>query len=382
MLKRMIAVLMAALGFFLLVSLTWRYGSSAQSARPQGQSEPPRLADLYVISGTDENVIHLDGTPGAHLMPNGGFLGIVEGTVGDLSAPVGLAIRPGTNTLFVSEVGNGADVRHYDLTSGAALGSFGETLENIGLPRGLTFDPLGYRLYVLDILDPASVKAFDAASGAFLGIWGDTDEHLDNPIKIEIQPGTENIFVLDCPGNDCNLLVFAPDGTFIGPFPTGVDPSTKGLLGTGLTFAGATDFSLDDGPGLTPPGSQPTQGSAFVTSFSRDAIIHVSTEDGAEISRVLGLLDPTAIASAPDPTGESDSIITLVAIRRTGSNGSEIIQVFRVDGINFVNLGSYNPSQLGGKRIGDIVLTQKAPVSVVLAATPVSNDTDPPPHRG
>ena len=152
---------------------------------------------LYVIDRSNDSVVVLQANEEAITNPDSAYLGIFGETEGNLSIPQDLAFHPVTGNLFVSEVGNGGDVREFGAETGTYLGSFGETEAELVLVRGIAFHPVTSNLLVADQGGAGSIKEFDGITGEFLDHVGDTETTTQFPLEIAFHPITGNMFVLE-----------------------------------------------------------------------------------------------------------------------------------------------------------------------------------------
>ena len=314
---------------------------------------PVNAANIFVIDQANNVVVELDGTPGAHLQPGGGFIGVFGETEGNLSVPIGLAFHPITGNLFVSEVGNGGDVREFDGATGAFLGSFGKTQANLILPRRLTFLPNG-TLLVADAGGTGDVKEFDGSTGAFSGSFGETETNVSVPRVLAIHPDTGNLFVLDCPTAGCEVREFdGPTGAFVGNFgTTAADTGSP----TDMTFDENGDLLITDAIGGEVRVFDGTTG-AFVESFG-----------GPFLGRPEGIAAGSVLVT--DNTSPFFGVSVVVFAEECPSNTSEVQDSATGEGglQQRCNRGAYNEG-LQGRRLGALTSGSDKPAGI-LEVTP------------
>ena len=318
---------------------------------------PVNAANIFVIDRANNVVVELDGTPGAHLQPGGGFIGVFGETEGNLSVPIGLAFHPITGNLFVSEVGNGGDVREFDGATGAFLGSFGETKTHLILVRGLTFLPDSGNLLVADVGGTGAVKEFDSSTGVFSGSFGETETNVSVPRVLAIHPDTGNLFALDCPTAGCEVREFdGTTGAFVGNFgTTAADTGSP----TDMTFDENGDLLITDAAGGEVRVFDGTTG-AFVESFG-----------GPFLGRPEGIAAGSVLVT--DNTSPSFGVSVVVFDEECPSNLSEI-QDSATGGSGpqqRCNRGAYN-EDLQERRLAALTKASDKKPAGILEVTPES----------
>ena len=227
--QRLLSLSLALVGLYGIASVTLPFMSSWAFQGPRlGATAEDNPGGLFVIDEANERIFEYDIDPESHLTPPGAF--VRSFGEGDLSVAIDLKIHPLTGNIFVSEVGNGADVREFDRVSGMLVGSFGETAEILRLPRGLVF--LRADLLVAEVFGEAGLMRFDGTSGVFMGPFGETVENLGNPRIVKASPAGD-VYVLDCPTGGCGVKRFdGVSGEFLGE-----------IVAPGVLF-GATDMAF------------------------------------------------------------------------------------------------------------------------------------------
>jgi DNA-binding beta-propeller fold protein YncE len=194
------------------------YSTSVYGAdKPVGVAVTPSGDRIYVTeSGGDYGIRIFDG--GGTLLRTVGF----PESTGTNHVPVYLAIDPLTEEVYVTDRPTGT-IHIFD-RDGRYQRQFNPAAARDGWqPLGITFDKTG-NLYVTDLSAPQKVLVFDRSGEVIRTIGSGAGMDFPNGVAID---DAGLLYVTD--GNNGRLLVFNPDGSIAGQIGRGAGAGTLGL---------------------------------------------------------------------------------------------------------------------------------------------------------
>ena len=276
-------------------SLPW-----AAAASPNGNY-------LYVANMGTSATAGGTGTISAFTISPNGVLGpITTGSLTTGAFPVGIAVSPNGDYLYISNQGGSNEILTFAIGSGGQLAPLGKTT-GLQEPLGIAVSPNGQFLYVTNQTStgPNGIAVFTIGSdGTLSAITSGSFTTGEGPTAIAISPDGLYLYVTNCnmyggTGNQISafaigaggVLSAITTGTFVTPGQDGIgiaiSPNGKYLYVTnaGTGAGGISAFSIGSGGALAPIGSYPTGGDPWYIAISPDgASLYVTNVNSSSIS--------------------------------------------------------------------------------------------------
>jgi YVTN family beta-propeller protein len=229
---------------------------------------------------------------------------VVTGTVGVGSAPIGVAVNPITNKIYVANMASDS-VSVIDGATGLVSGS---PIAVGNYPYGVAADSTTNRIYVAN-RSGNSVSVIDGATGLVVGSPITVGS---SPQAIAVNPITNKVYVANTSSNNVSvidgatgLVVGSPIAVGFGPTAVAVNPTTNKVY---VTNGSGNSVSIIDGATGLVVGSPVTVG-GFPFGVAVDPTtnkVYVANEDSSTVSVIdgaTGLVVGTPIAVTSGASG-------------------------------------------------------------------------------